>query len=62
MFGTNEFEFQNELLLTDTQVLKLRNQSSTDMKLPKTQILRIKMSGGRFECLLRKLLAGPLIK
>ena len=35
MFGTNESEFQNELLLTDTQVAKLRNQSSADMELSK---------------------------
>ena len=59
--SNNEHNFLHKLLLTNTQVLKLRkafaNGSSSDMKLPKSQLHKIRQSGGFLGRLL-----GPLLK
>ena len=61
MIGDNEANFPHELLLTDRQVSNLRksfaNNSSTDIKLSKTQLSKIIQSGGFVGRLL-----GPLLK
>ena len=61
MIGDNENNFSPKLLLTNTQVSNLRkafaNNSSSDIKLSKTQLSKIIQSGG----FLGKLL-GPLLK
>ena len=61
MIGDNETNFTHKLLLTDRQVSNLRkaftNNSSTDIKLSKTQLSKMIKSGG----FLGKLL-GPLLK
>ena len=61
----NGNNLQHELLLTTRQKTKLRyalnNNVSTDLKLSKTQILKIIQSGGFLGSLLSKL-AGPLMK
>ena len=61
VIGDNETNFPHELLLTNRQVSKLRkaftNNSSTDIKLSKTQLSKI-IQSGRF---LGRLL-GPLLK
>ena len=63
MFNRNNLPL--ELLLTTRQRTKLRNafekNTSTDIKLPKTQMPKIIQSGGFSGSLLRKL-AGPLMK
>ena len=63
MFNRNNLPL--ELLLTTRQRTKLRNafenNTSTDKKLPKTQMSKIIQSGGFSGSLLRKL-AGPLMK
>ena len=63
MFNRNNLPL--ELLLTTRQRTKLRNafenNTSTDIKLPKTQMSKIIQSGGFSGSLLRKL-AGPLMK
>ena len=50
VIGDNETNFPHELLLTNRQVSKLRkaftNNSSTDIKLSKTQLSKIIQSGG----------------
>ena len=60
MIGNNETNFPHELLLTDRQVSNLRksfaNNSSTDIKLSKTQLSKMKQSGGFLSRLL-----GPLL-
>ena len=59
--SNDENNFPHRLLLTNTQVSKLRkafvNNSSANVKLPKTQLPKIRQSGG----LLGRLL-GPLLK
>ena len=61
MIGDNEANFPHELLPTDRQVSNLRksfaNNSSTDIKLSKTQLSKIIQSGGFLGRLL-----GPLLK
>ena len=63
MFNGNNLP--HELLLTTRQKTKLRNafnnNMSTDLKLSKTQIVKIIQSGGFLGSLLSKL-AGPLMK
>ena len=63
MFDGNDLP--HELLLTTRQKTKLRNafdnNTSADIKLSKTQIVKIIQSGGFLGCLLSKL-AGPLMK
>ena len=63
MFNGNDLP--HELLLTTRQKTKLRNafnnNMSTDLKLSKTQIVKIIQSGGFLGSLLSKL-AGPLMK
>ena len=63
MFDGNDLP--HELLLTTRQKTKLRNafnnNMSTDLKLSKTQIVKIIQSGGFLGSLLSKL-AGPLMK
>ena len=63
MFGENDLP--HELLLTTRQKTKLRNafnnNTSTNIKLSKTQIAKIIQSGGFLGSLLSKL-AGPLMK
>ena len=59
--GDNETNFPHKLLLTNRQVVNLRNafanHSSADIKLSKTQLSKMIQSGGFFGRLL-----GPLIK
>ena len=61
MIGNNENDFPHQLLLTDRQVSSLRksfaSNSSTDIKLSKTQLSKIIKSGGFLSRLL-----GPLLK
>ena len=61
MVGDHETNFPHKLLLTNRQVSNLRNvfanNSSTDIKLSKTQLSKMIQSGG---CLVR--LLGPLLK
>ena len=63
MFDGNDLP--HELLLTTRQKTKLRNafdnNTSADIKLSKTQIVKIIQSGGFLGSLLSKL-AGPLMK
>ena len=68
VIGDNETHFPHKLLLTNRQVSKLRkafeNNSSTDIKLSKTQLSKIMESGGFLGRLLGPLLNTglPLIK
>ena len=61
MFGDNEKNSPFKLLLTDRQVSSLRksfaNNSSADIKLSKTQLSKMRVSGGFLSRLL-----GPLLK
>ena len=61
MIGDNETNFPHKLLLTNTEVSNLRktfaNNSSTDIKLSKTQLSKMIQSGGFLGRLL-----GPLLK
>ena len=61
IIGDNESNFPHELLLTDRQVANIRkaftNNSSTDIKLSKTQLSKMIQSGGFLGRLL-----GPLLK
>ena len=61
MIGDNETNFAHKLLLTNTQGSNLRepsaNNSSTDIKLSKTQLSKMIQSGGFLGRLL-----GPLLK
>ena len=61
MIGDNETDFPHKLLLTNRQVSILRkafaNNSSAGIKLSKTQLSKMRQSGG----FLRRLL-GPLLK
>ena len=61
MIGNNETNFPHVLLLTSRQISSLRkafaNNSSTDIKLSKTQLSKIIQSGGFLSRLL-----GPLLK
>ena len=61
MIGGNESNFPHKLLLTNRQVLILRkafaNNSSTNIKLSKTQLSKMIQSGGFLGRLL-----GPLLK
>ena len=61
MIGDNETNFPHKLLLTNRQVANLRkafaNNSSTDIKLSKTQLSKMIQSGGFLSRLL-----GPLLK
>ena len=61
MIGDNETNFLHKLLLTDRQVSNLckdfANHLSADIKLSKTQLLKIIQSGGFLGRLL-----GPLLK
>ena len=63
MFNGNDLP--HELLLTTRQKTKLRNvfnnNTSADLKLSKTQVVKIIQSGGFLGSLLSKL-AGPLMK
>ena len=64
MIGYNETNFSQKLLLTNRQVLNLRkvfaNNSSTDIKLSKTQLSKIIQSGGFLGRLLDPLLKTGL--
>ena len=68
IIGDNETNFPHKLLLTDRQVSSLRksfaNNSSTDIKLSKTQLSKMIQSGEFLSRLLRPLLKTglPLIK
>ena len=68
MIGDNETNFPHKLLLTNRQVLNLRkafaNNSSTDIKLSKTQLAKLIKSGEFLGRLLGLLLKTglPLIK
>ena len=61
IIGDNETNFPHKLLLNDRQVASLRksfaNNSSTDIRLSKTQLSRLIQSGGFLGGLL-----GPLLK
>ena len=61
MIGDNETNFPQKLLLTNRQVSNLckafANNSSTDIKLSKTQLSKMMQSGGFLGRLL-----GPLLK
>ena len=61
MMDDNETNFPHKLLLTDRQVANIRkafaNNSSTDIKLAKTQLSKLIQSGGFLGRLL-----GPLLK
>ena len=61
IIGGNETNFRHKLLLTNRQVTNLRkafaNNSSTDIKLSKTQLSKMIQSGGFLGRLL-----GPLLK
>ena len=61
MIGDDETNFPHKLLLTNTQAANLRkvfaNNSTTNIKLSKTQLSRIIQSGGFLGRLL-----GPLLK
>ena len=61
MIGNNETNFPHELLLTDRQVSSIRkafaNNSSIDIKLPKTQLSKMIQLEGFLSRLL-----GPLLK
>ena len=61
MIGDNETNFPHKLLLTNRQVANLRkafaNNLRTDIKLSKSQVSKIKQSGGFLGRLL-----GPLLK
>ena len=61
MIGDNETNFPHQLLLTNTQIANIRkafaSNSSTDIKLSKTQLYKIIQSGGFLGRLL-----GPLLK
>ena len=61
MIGDNETNFPHQLLLTNRQVANIRkafaNNSSIDIKLSKTQLLKMIQSGGFLGRLL-----GPLLK
>ena len=61
MIGDNETNFLHKLLLTNGQISNLRqsfaNNSSTDIKLSKTQLSKMIQSGGFLGRLL-----GPLLK
>ena len=61
MTGDNETNFPHKLLLTNRQVANLRkafaNNLRTDIKLSKSQVSKIKQSGGFLGRLL-----GPLLK
>ena len=60
MIGNNETNFTHELFLTDRQISNLRksfaNNSSTDIKLLKTQLSKTMQSGGFLSRLLSPLL------
>ena len=64
MIVDDETNFPHKLLLTNWQVSNLRkafaNKSSTDIKLPKTQISKMIHSGGFLGRLLGPLLLGSL--
>ena len=68
MIGDNETNFPHKLLLSNRQVLNLRkaftNNSSTDIKLSKSQLSKMIQSGGFLGRLLSPLLKTglPLIK
>ena len=68
MIGDNETNFPHKLLLTNRQVANLRksfaNNSSTDIKLSKTQLFKMIQSGGFLGRLLGALLKTglPVIK
>ena len=61
MIGDNETNFPHQLLLTNTQIADIRkafaSNSSTDIKLSKTQLYKMIQSGGFLGRLL-----GPLLK
>ena len=61
MIGDNETNFPRQLLLTNRQVANIckafANNSSIDIKLPKTQLSKMIQSGGFLGRLL-----GPLLK
>ena len=64
MIGDNETNFPHESLLTNRQVVKLRqafaNHSSDDIKLSKTQLSKMIQSRGFLGRLLGPLLKGGL--
>ena len=61
----NSQDLSHELFLTQRQITKLRNgiekNMIADIKLSKSQIKKINMSGGALGSILEKL-AGPLLK
>ena len=60
MLGKDTDNFPHELMLTNTQVAKLRKQKSADIKFSKAQILKMSQSGGFLSTLLK--LGIPLLK
>ena len=64
MIGDNETDFPHNLLLTNRQVANLRksftNNSSTDIKLSKSQLSKMIQSGGFISRLLYPLLKTEL--
>ena len=60
MLGKDEDDFPHELMLTNTQVAKLRKQKSADIKLSKAQMSKMTQSGGFLSTLLK--FGMPLLK
>ena len=60
MFGTDKTQYPHELMLTDTQVNKLKRKDVADIKFSKTQIKSMIQSGGFLASLMR--FAMPLLK
>ena len=60
MLGKDEENFPHELMLTNTQVAKLRKQKAANIKLSKAQMSKMAQSGGFLSTLLK--FGMPLLK
>ena len=60
ILGKDEDNFPHELMLTNTQVAKLRKQKSADIKFSKAQLSKMSQSGGFLSTLLK--FGIPLLK
>ena len=60
MLGKDENNFPHELMLTNTQVAKLRKQKAANIKLSKAQMSKMAQSGGFLSTLLK--FGMPLLK
>ena len=60
MLGKDENNFPHELMLTNTQVAKLRKQEAANIKLSKAQMSKMAQSGGFLSTLLK--FGMPLLK